>query len=265
MSVFINEHPDESHPIGLSFKSNDCTTKNGVYHRVLMETSHNDLFLEYMLPVLQKHHTNPEILEKKNAIIKSLKISSPRQYLKSHYPKNPNTQKGNFAEIFLAEYLQLTTDSQLPVYKLRYNPNVNQSMKGDDVLLFDLDSTPVRIIVGEAKFRETPTKKAVVDIIDNLVCSNKIGIPISLNFVADRLFENNKDELGEKIFKLSLLFLEDKIDVNYVGLLMSNLNVHNYINNHSKKELRNLLMISLGMNDPVSIIEQAFKQLEVGL
>ncbi|MFQ6963494.1 MAG: Hachiman antiphage defense system protein HamA [Oscillospiraceae bacterium] len=41
-------------------------------------------------------------------------------------------------------------------YRLRYNTNPDQSMKGDDVLLFDLDSDPVRIVVGESKFRGTP-------------------------------------------------------------------------------------------------------------
>ena len=44
-------------------------------------------------------------------------------------------------------------------------------MKSDDVLLFDLDAAPVRIIVGESKFRTTPDKQAVVDIVDGLVRS----------------------------------------------------------------------------------------------
>jgi hypothetical protein len=82
-------------------------------------------------------------------------------------------------------------------------------MKGYDVLLFDLDSTLVRIIVREDKFRETPSKEVVVDIINSLVCSYKIGIPISLQFVADRLFEDGSDELRKKIFEISLLFSND--------------------------------------------------------
>jgi len=265
LNTFIKKHPDESHPIGKSFKSTDSTTVNGVSHRDLYYTNNNDLFLEYMLLVLHNYHINPKNLEKREAIIKSLNHSIPSLSIKSQYPKNPNTQKGNFAEIFLAEYLQLTTDAQLPIYKLRYNPNVDQSMKGDDVLLFDLDSTPVRIIVGEAKFRESPTKAAVVDIINNLICSYKVGIPMSLQFVADRLFESNNDELGKKIFELSLLFSNDMIKIDYVGLLMSNLNVCTYVNKHSKNELHNLLMISLGMNNPISIIDQAFKQLDARL
>lgn len=66
---------------------------------------------------------------------------------------------------------------ELPVYRLRYNTNPDQSMKDDDVLLFDLDSDPVRIIVGESKFRGIPDKQSVIDIVDGLVRSYKAGLP----------------------------------------------------------------------------------------
>ncbi len=34
--------------------------------------------------------------------------------------------------VFLAEYIVAESEASLPVYRLRYNPNVEQSMKGDD-------------------------------------------------------------------------------------------------------------------------------------
>jgi Cap4 SAVED domain len=91
------------------------------------------------------------------------------------FPIDPSTRKGNLAEVVLAEYLVAATGIVLPIYRLRYNPNIDQSMKGDDVLAFDLDSNPVRIIVGEAKFRGTSTKKAVEEIVDGLARSTKQG------------------------------------------------------------------------------------------
>jgi hypothetical protein len=36
-----------------------------------------------------------------------------------------------------------------------------------------------------------------------------------------------------------------KIKIDYVGLLMSDLNARNHINKHTENELRNLLMILL--------------------
>ena len=257
----INNHPDAPHPIAISLKSNDCTTDSGIPHRELTNTN-KDVFIEYMIPVLKKHHISPEVYEKRKAFISSFNIPNLSSCSKSLYPRNSKTQKGNFAEIFLADYLQLTTDAQLPVYKLRHNPNVDQSMKGDDVLLFDLDSTPVRIIVGEAKFRETPTKNAVIEIVNSLIGSNKLGLPALLDFVANKLFEDNNDELAKKVLECSFLFTQDKLTIDYVGLLMSDLNARNHVNKHTGNELRNLLMISLGTNNPSTIIEQTFQQVE---
>jgi len=264
MSNIIKNHPNELDPLAISLQSNDRVTITGVPHRELIDTNHSDIFLEYMLPLLRLHHIRPDSLEKLKAMIKSLKIPNTPLPL-SPYPRNPDTKKGNFAEIFLAEYLKSTTDTKLPIYKLRYNPNKEQSMKGADVLLFDLDSTPVRIIIGEAKFRKIPTKKTVIEIVENLVRSNKIIIPLSLMFVAERLFDEGNEELGNKVLNCSILFSSDRLEINYVGFLMSNINANNYINLHTTNELHNLLMISLGMNDPELIIEQAFNQLETEL
>jgi len=264
MNNIIKNHPNEPDLLAISLKSNDSITKTGVPHRELIDTNHPDIFLEYMLHLLRVHHIKPNILEKLKANIKLLK--TPNIPLPSSpYPRNPNTRKCNFAEIFLAEYLKSTTDTKLPVYRLRYNPNKEESMKGDDVLLFDLDSTPVRIIVGEAKFRETPSKEAVIEIVENLVRSNKNDLPISLMFVAFCLFDEGNDELGWKVFNCSNLFSSDRLQIDYVGLLMSNMDANKYINRHTTNELHNLLMISLGMINPELIIVKAFNQLETEL
>ena len=37
-------------------------------------------------------------------------------------------------------YICAASGTCLPVYRLRYNPNIEQSMKGDDVLAFDFTS-----------------------------------------------------------------------------------------------------------------------------
>ena len=263
MSI-INQHPDGINPFALSLVSTDCMTTSGVAHRALEENGHSDILLEYMKDVLQKHHISPDALQRHIDLITSLKIANlptPR----SPYPQNPTTQKGNFAEVFLAEYLSSTTDAQLPIYRLRYNTNPDQSMKGDDVLLFDLDSNPIRIIVGESKFRSVPDKQSVIDIVDGLVRSNKAGLPVSLMFVADRLFQEGKPELGQKVQGCAIQFAINKLHIDYVGLLMSNHNAKNHINRHTDNKLHNLLMISLGMQDPKTIVKHAFEGLENNL
>jgi hypothetical protein len=257
----INNHPSGIQPFAVALSSTDIITTSGVAHRQLEENGNNEVLLDYIVPALQQHHLSSEALKRRKDLIKSLRIvnvTSPP----SPYPQNASTQKGNFAEVFLAEYLGSTTEAQLPVYRLRYNPNSDQSIKGDDVLLFDLDSDPVRIIVGEAKFRGIPSKQAITDAIDGLVRSNKVGLPISLMFVADRLFEEVKYDMAEKVQNCAILFATNKLRIDYVGLLMSNRNVGNCVNKYTTNELHNLLMISVGIKSPEKIVQKAFTRLE---
>lgn len=260
MSI-INQLSDEKEPFATCLLSTDCTTTNGIEHRVLEDNGQGDILLQYMEDALQRHHISLEALQRHMDLIATLKIKN-LPVLRSPYPQALTTQKGNFAEVFLAEYLISTTDMDLPVYRLRYNTNPDQSMKGDDVLLFDLDSDPVRIIVGESKFRGIPDKQSVIDIVDGLVRSHKAGLPISLMFVAERLFNDNKPELGKKVLNCAILFDTNKLRIDYVGFLMSNQSAKNHVNKHATAQLRNLCMISLGIQSPETIVKKAFERLE---
>lgn len=263
MSIFIDQ-VNENHPLVSSLQASDVITESGVPHRELLDKEDNNALIDYFIPILQYHHISNDALKRHKELVQSLRISNLPE-LPSPYPHNLITQKGNFAEIFLAEYLSITTKTQLPIYRLRYNPNPDQSMKGDDVLLFDLDSSPVKIIIGESKFRGTPDKKSVIEIVDGLLRSKKAGLPTSLMFVADRLFEENKPEIGKKVQECALLFANNNLHIDYVGMLMSNQDAKNAVNKHTSNNLHNLLMISLGMQNPENVVKQAFAGLEASL
>jgi hypothetical protein len=178
------------------------------------------------------------------------------------FPVNPSTRKGNLAEVVLAEYVSATTSATLPVYRLRYNPNVDQSMKRDDVLAFDLDADPVRVIVGEAKFRATSSAAAVQEIVDGLVRSYKAGIPVSLQFVANLLFETEQPDLGTRVFECAKLFTLKKLRLDYVGLLLSDMRCAERVATSTPNSLRRLVMISLGISAPDSLVDDCFNELE---
>ena len=185
--------------------------------------------------MLIRHHLSPEALDRDRQrleAMQSLGFDADQSRMKL-FPTNPSTQKGNLAEVVLAEYIAAANEVSLPVYRLRYNPNVEQAMKGDDVLAFDLDSDPVRVIVGESKFRTISSRAAVTDIIEGLVRSYKGGIPASLQFVANRLFETGKAELGERILECTTLFALEKLRLEYVGLLMGDTRSANRMNQHT--------------------------------
>ncbi|MGE4285098.1 MAG: Hachiman antiphage defense system protein HamA [Phycisphaerae bacterium] len=258
-----------THPSPCSFAcyttSNDSHTDSQIPHRALQqEPTGKHETISQLRSALIRHHASPEMLTRERRKKESLrKFGYPAPEDMPHrFPRADKTRKGNLAEVFLAEYIVATSGASLPVYRLRYNPNVEQSMKGDDVLVFDFESDPVRILVGEAKFRGTPSKKAVTDIVDGLIRSHQTGLPISLQFVADRLFESGNNELGSKVEECVNWIAQGRLDLLYVGLLMSNTNAASLVKSHTENNLRNLVMISLGVEHPNDLISACYDGIE---
>ena len=135
-------------------------------------------------------------------------------------------------------------------------------MKGDDVLAFDLDADPIRIIVGEAKFRKIPSKKDVVDIVTTLERSIRVGVPVSLQFVADRLFYERQDDLGRRIEECCDLFARDRLQLDHVGLLVSNQNTSDQVKRNAESSMRRLAVMSLCLSDPIASVESSFEGLK---
>jgi hypothetical protein len=262
----IGEHPT-GHPYGISLSAIDKLTSDEVrvQHRILSEKGNRDVFMDFTVNALKFHHFDAETLSRRKHLIESFKIKNLKMPSNLLYPTAEKTQRGNFAEIVLAEYLCASTTATLPVYRLRYNPNPQQSMKGDDVLMFDLDSKPARIIVGEAKFRGVPNKQAVTEIIEGLLRSHKAQLPVSLTFVSDRLFERGNSTLGQRVLDCADLIAADKLNIDYVGFLLSNHNGSRHVDKNTTNELHSLMMISLGVNSPREMVREAFQRLEVDL
>jgi len=258
----VGPHPIVPHPFGIHFNAVDEHSNHGVPHRVLdYALRHNPEFIDAMRRFIITHHASPENMERdrqrRDALTRQGFTDNRRRF-----PINPNTQKGNWGEIFLAEYIASSCGAQLPVYRLRYNTNVNQSMKGDDVLAFDLDSDPVRILIGEAKFRSTPSKQAVEDIVEALTKSHRAGIPISLQFVVDRLFEEGHAELAERIDACSLLFAQGRLRLDHVGLLVSDISTAAHVRRSAKPIIHRLAVISLCLNDPEGTVATCYQGIE---
>ena len=257
-------HPDLD-AFGCHTQAEDTNTNSNVPHRALSQGGEGrDETVEQLREALIRHHTNDEMRERDRRKRESLrKLGYPVFDTETHrFPRADITRKGNLAEVFLAEYIVAGANTELPVYRLRYNPNVEQSMKGDDVLAFDFHSERVRILVGEAKFRGTPSKAAVDEIVVGLVRSHQAGLPISLQFVADRLFETGNMDLGHRVGNCALLMARGRLDLQYVGLLLSNTNSKSYVDRHTSGDLRNLAMISFGVDDPGNLVPDCFDGIE---
>lgn len=229
-------------------------------HRVL--STRPQAFPNAIAPIqgaLERHHADAAQLASSAAqqrSFKNLGLSIPKALRR--FPINSETRKGNFAEIVLAEYILATSKATLPVYRLRHNPNVDQSMKGDDVLAFDLDATPVRIIVGEAKFRSKSANKVISEIVEALEKSHAAGVPASLQFAADHA---DDPRIGARIMACAGLFAEGKIRVDHIGLLVSDADAAGRVSSQASKKLHRLLVISWGMDHPDLLVDACFNGL----
>ena len=260
----LGRHP-EPDAFGCYTQAEDTSTNSNVPHRALSQDSDSrDETVEQLRDALIRHHASEEMRERDQRRRESLRhLGYPVFKGETHrFPRADKTRKGNLAEVVLAEYVVAAGAANLPVYRLRYNPNVEQSMKGDDVLAFDFHSERVRILVGEAKFRATPSKADVEEIVAALVRSHKAGLPASLQFVADRLFETDNTDLGRRVENSALLMTHGKLDLQYVGLLLSNTDSKARVDRHTNGDLRNLVMISLGVDNPNALVRDCFEGIE---
>lgn len=260
LEQLIGVHPLAPHPYGIHFAASDQDTDHSVPHRLLEDGPLQPVaFTAAMAQWIVTHHVKKEVIERdrirREALARQGFVDPVRRF-----PTNLKTQKGNWAEILLAEYVEATAAAQVPIYRLRYNPNVDQSMKGDDVLAFDLDSDPVRVLVGEAKFRTTPSKAVVDELVGALVKSHSGNIPASLQFVADLLFEAGNDELGSKVAACNALFAQGRLQLDYVGLLVSSRDAHLHVKRNAKSNINRLVVISLGLEDPEGIVNASYAQ-----
>jgi len=254
----LGPHPVPPHLCGVHFSACDVQTIHQIPHRILDDTpmQHSD-FIEGITGWIVIHHISQEALNRDKIRREALArqgLVDPTQ----RFPTNIKTQKGNWAEILLAEYVIASSSTQLPVYRLRYNPNIDQSMKGDDVLAFDLNANPVRILVGEAKFRSTSSKQVVEDLIKALTKSHSGNLPASLQFVADRLFESGNIDLGAKVAACNTLFAQGRLQLNYVGLLVSNGKAHDHVKNNAKSSISRLAVVSLGLTNPENVVSACY-------
>jgi hypothetical protein len=117
-------------------------------------------------------------------------------------PHASTTRTGNFGEILASEYLRQVLGYDIPVFRLRYNPNPDSSMKGDDILAFKFgaeDGSRRAILVGESKVRQNFSTLTVQEAYEQLCSSVRRPHPISLAFVIHRLEDEGDHAKAEAI------------------------------------------------------------------
>ena len=256
----IGEHPQAPHILGEWLIHTDNPTTVSKKHRKLEENNGlRNQAINRIAEWIIEHHISEKkmkLLERKATLLQKHDFD---EYVKSAklLPTADITKKGNVAEIILVEYLQESTGLSPIIHKLRYNPNVEQSIKGDDVLLLNPSNVSEKIIYGESKFRSTPTEDAIKEAVSNLEGNKRL--PISIGFVAEILYEQGNDSLADELMDLQVLLKGENTNVHNVGFLLSSKTTSAQVERHLNTTNPNLVFISLGLNNPIEIVEESFK------
>lgn len=171
-------------------------------------------------------------------------------------PQNSKTQKGNAVEVLMTEYsLAAINKPDLTfAHRFRYNPNVDQSMKGDDMLIVDFSDEKNSVIyLGEAKFRKTVDTTVLKDIQKALA---KDKMPLSLTFLRDQ-YEKLNDEIYEKLDNVLLQKLSE-YDIRYVGFIVGDKNAADKVEEKWVCNNPKHIMLVLPLDNPEDFIAQVY-------
>lgn len=264
----IGIHPTAPHIYGVWLKSTDLPVSGNKKHRKTEEIDETrDAAINALAQWIVDYHVHNhkrKVIARKKAILEKHELDDYIDKMKL-LPKAENTKKGNLGEIVLIEYMKESRGFEPIVHKLQYNTNVESAMKGDDVLMFNTGDLFSEVIYGECKFRSTPSKAVVDEIVKNQEGSKRL--PASLEFVANVLDDRGETDLADSITELHIKIEDGTVPVTNVGFLISTKSdvregqdTTKQVEKHLKTSNPRLVMISLGVDNPVQMVDEAFKR-----
>jgi hypothetical protein len=148
-------------------------------------------------------------------LLRTLGNSAAAKFIEEKMPTTPQIRSGDLAEILCTSYVNETTSYTQGIKRLRWKDHRNMSMRGEDVLAFNLNTANGRLDVlkAEVKSRATLTSSVVGEAREALSQNGGLPSPHAMSFVADRLHETGETVLADAIDKAQL---KDGLDASRV-------------------------------------------------
>ena len=261
----IGSHPKAPNIFSTWLACNDIAVTATKSHRALTPlTATNKALIEWLGRKIFDHHHSEYRIEKLKENFGKLGYKKYAEQNRK-LPVADKTKKGNATEILLSEYIESSLEKPLvKVFKLKYNPNADQAMKGDDTLLIDIITNKktkrIRLFLGEAKFRKTPSSAVVKTISKSLSKDKK---PLSYSFIIDELGrDNSTKDLADLLDTFLIDEVKGKGDIIYTGLLLSNADTFQVVEANLNSDNPLFVLISIGIADPEELIKKAFEKAE---
>jgi hypothetical protein len=149
------------------------------------------------------------------ALLRTLGRRAVAKYIEEKLPTKPKIQSGELAEILCTAYVYETTPYTQGIKRLRWKDHRDMSMRGEDLLAFNLNSKNGRLDVlkAEVKSREKLTSTVVGQAREALSSNSGLPSPHAMSMVADRLHETGETVLADALDKAQLI---DGLDASRV-------------------------------------------------
>lgn len=150
-------------------------------------------FESFIKNTLYHHHSSFDVSDEMAELGFPLSAEALR-IRNSGLPSDLKTRMGNLGEVIGTEFTRTYLNYQtIMIFSKRFNPNPDQSMKGVDILGFQEENMPAKILLGEVKSYTSLDKRAISEAYLNLksLSENK-KLPVFFHF-AKEYFTLQKD------------------------------------------------------------------------
>lgn len=170
---------------------------------------------EALARVIYFYHTRPKA---DTSLLATLGYSRTGRVLAGDQrPVQSDTRKAHFAEILACEFVQRFLGYEILHFRLHYNPNPDQSMKGEDILGFRTQPKD-GVLVGEAKYRSRYNSRMVQEAYEALQSGFRPS-PASMDFVATLQDLDGHLDLAARVRQVNNLLMSDSKKVDRAHLL----------------------------------------------
>lgn len=151
-------------------------------------------------------------------ILKILGKTGAAAYLEEKLPTSIQIKSGDLGEIIATSYLEEVTIWDQTVKRLRWKDHRNMAMRGDDLLAVGIDKDDkTQLLKGECKSNLNLATGTVTRARAALNSHDGRPSPHALAFLSDRLFEEGRIEIADRI---NLAQLKNGINLNQLSHML---------------------------------------------
>lgn len=182
------------------------TEESGPKHqlrRLALDGAKWERAINAVAQVVPSYYTDPKRIAD---LLKKLGKPAAAAHVEQKLPTQASIRSGDLGEILCNAYVYEATPFNLGIKRLRWKDHRNMSMRGEDVLAFNLNPKGggLKILKAEVKSRAGMRTAVIDEARAALSANNGLPSPHAIAFVADRSNEAGDTLLGDALDKAQL-------------------------------------------------------------